>query len=67
MTVQNVRVQTGKREAQPTEAAHAEEGGGSLVDQAKGYGAVAREAHAECAKGADADKELAARKNSSAQ
>ena len=40
---------------------------GNLLDQARGWGEVAREAHDECEKGENAEAELHRRRNNSGQ
>ena len=51
----------------PTSLGGAAPGSASLLDQARAWGAAAREAYESCEKGADAEAELRLRRNRSGQ
>ena len=66
MTIQKHETPHAKQ-APADEPDDAPEGASPLLAQASAFGSVAREAHADCKRGEEAQRELEARRNSSGQ
>lgn len=67
MSNEETRTRRNKRQVEPTGEAPQTGGPSPLAEQARAWATVAREAHAECAKGDEAEKELRQRRNTSGQ